>query len=145
MMARAALGRGATTTLEFAFAAPVLMVMLFGCLEYGRMLWTWQALQLASDQTARCVAIGASACATPASFAIAAASGLGASGLAAAAVLIDNKPPAVSNASACNPPPGGNTEVRVRLSLVFTSPAAGLIPGLNQTLNTTSCYPLTGN
>jgi Flp pilus assembly protein TadG len=120
------------------------MVMLFACLEYGRMFWTWQALQLASDQTARCVAIASSACATPSAFAIATASGLGASGLLASAVLIDNKPPTITNAVACSPP-AGNSQVRVRLSLSFTSPAVTLIPSLNQMLTTTSCYPLTGN
>ena len=144
MRPRARLGRAGTTALEFAFAAPVLMVMLFACLEYGRMLWIWQVLQLTSDQTARCVAIGASACATPSSYAVATASGLGAQGLASSAVLVDNQPPNTTNATACSPP-AGNTEVRVRLSLAFTSPAAAIIPSLNQTLSTTSCYPLTGN
>lgn len=144
MRLRTRSARAGTTTLEFAFAAPALMAMLFACLEFGRMFWTWQALQMASDQTARCVAIAASACSTPSSYAISQASGLGISGLLASAVLVDNKPPATSNATACSPP-AGNTEVRVRLSLPFSSPAATLIPSLNQTLTTTSCYPLTGN
>ncbi len=137
------LGRRGATALEFALVAPVLLLLLFGCIEYGRMMWTWQALQLAGDQTARCVAIGGTACSTPANYAVATAQKFGAFGLATTAVTIDNQPPTVTNAAACAPP-AGNTAVRVRLNLVFSSPAAALIPSLNQTLTTTSCYPVTG-
>ncbi len=138
------LGRSGATALEFAIAAPVLLVLLFGCIEYARLIWTWQALQLAGDQTARCVAIGGTACATPSSYAIATANGFGAFGLTPDGVAVDNRPPAISNAAACSPPTG-NTSVRVRLSLAFSSPVTALVPGLAQTLATTSCYPLTGN
>jgi Flp pilus assembly protein TadG len=138
------LGRRGTTALEFALVAPALMLLLFGCIEFARLLWTQQALQLAGDQTARCVAISGTACATPSTYAISTAAGFGAIGLVASGVVIANQPPAITNAAACNPPTG-NTAVQVKLSLPFSSPAALLIPALGQTLVTTSCYPLTGH
>ena len=103
------------------------------------MFWTWQALQLAGDETARCVGIGSSDCATPSSYAVTAAANYGASGLLATDVQVV---PATS-ATPCNQITG-NSAVSVTLSLPFTSPASTLIPGLNRTLTTTSCYPLTG-
>ena len=128
--------RRGTTALEFALVAPALLLLLFGCIEYARLLWTAQALQLAGDQTARCVAIGGTACSAPSSYAVTAANTYGAFGLVAAGVQVDN--------AGCNPA-SGNTTLRVKLSLAFSSPAATLIPSLARTLVSTSCYPLTGN
>ena len=136
--------RSGTAALEFALTAPILIFLVFACLEGGRLFWTWQALQLASDQTARCVAIGSSLCPNPSSYAISTFNALGVQGLVAANVVVDNKPQTITDASVCSPP-AGNTQLRVRLTLSFTSVAASLIPPLNQVLTTTSCYPLTGN
>lgn len=138
------LGTRGTTALEFAITAPVLLLLLFGGLEYGRMVWTKQALQLAGDQTARCVAILGTACSTPSAYAVSTAATFGAAGLLASGVAVDNKPPGTTLATACNPP-SGNTAVRVKLTLTFSSPVTSLIPGLGKTLTTTSCYPVTGN
>ena len=136
------LGQRGSTALEFAFVAPPLLLLLFGGLEYGRLLWTWQALQLAGDQTARCVAIGGTACSTPSTYAVNTASGFGALGLATSGVAVTNLP--ATSTTTCNPL-SGNAAIRIQLSLTFTSPVATFIPSLNKTLVTTSCYPLTGN
>ncbi len=136
--------RRGSTAVEFAIVAPLLLMLMFAGLELARLLWTWQALQLASDQTARCVAISGTACTAPASYAVTTATGYGATGLLAANVQIANAPPGITNATACNPP-AGNTAVRVTLSLAFTSVVGALLPNLSQTITTTSCYPLTGN
>lgn len=135
--------RRAATALEFVLAAPVLMTLLFGTFEYARLVWTMQALQLAGDQTARCVAISGTACASAKSFAIATATGFGAFGLLSSGITIDNIPPAITNATACAPP-AGNTAVRVQLSLQFTSVASGLLFGIDQLITTKSCFSATG-
>ncbi len=136
--------RRGSTAVEFAILAPVLLTLMFGGLEYARLLWTWQALQITGDETARCVAIGNSACAAASTYAVTTATNNGAIGLVAANVQIANQPPAITKASACNRP-AGTTEVQVTLSLPFSSVAGTLIPALRQTLTTSSCYPLTGN
>ena len=134
------LGRRGTAALEFAVAAPVLVTLMFGGMEFARLQWTWQALQLAGDQTARCVAIGGTACSSPSSYAVSTAQTYGAVGLVTAGVTIDTTTP---SSTSCIPP-SGNTDERVQLSLTFTSAVGGLVPGLNRTLATLSCYPLTG-
>ena len=131
-----------TTTLEFAIVAVPLMLLLFGTIEFGRMMWTLQAMQLAGDQTARCVAIGASACAVPTSYAATTAQGLGAVGLAASGVAVATQ--TASSSPAVCALTGSNTATLITLTLVFSSPVVALIPGINQTLTTHSCYPLTG-
>jgi Flp pilus assembly protein TadG len=48
---------GGTTAIEFALVAPVFLMFLFGIVEFGRLLWTEQALQQTAVAGARCMAI----------------------------------------------------------------------------------------
>jgi Flp pilus assembly protein TadG len=43
--------------IEFAVLAPMFLALIFGSIEYGRLLWTQQALQQAAIAGARCMAI----------------------------------------------------------------------------------------
>jgi Flp pilus assembly protein TadG len=54
---------------EFALVAPVFLALLFGILEFGRALWTLQALQETAIAGARCMALPQTNCAagTPSS------------------------------------------------------------------------------
>jgi Flp pilus assembly protein TadG len=49
---------------EFALTVPLLLLMLFGGIEYGRLLWTKNSIQYAVEQAARCAAMGQTAGAT---------------------------------------------------------------------------------
>jgi Flp pilus assembly protein TadG len=139
------IGRAGTAAIEFACVAPLFLLLTFGILEFGRLLWTQSALQLAASSTARCVAIGASACASaPASYAVNTANSYGAFGLTVSGVTITNTPSKVTNSAACSPP-SGNAFVQVMLSLPTASPVAALIPQIGSALVVTACYPLTGN
>ena len=135
-------GSTGSTATEFAIVALPFLLLVSGGLEYGRMLWTWQALQLAGDETARCVAISSPDCPPPnttqQTYAVNRAKAFGAGALTTSGVTITNPD------TNCNPPPN-NTSLSVRLSLTFTSPFSGLIPSLSRTLTTTSCYPLSGH
>jgi hypothetical protein len=44
--------------LEFALAFPILMFTILGVIEFGRVLWTQNALHYAVEQAARCRTIG---------------------------------------------------------------------------------------
>ena len=59
---------GGTAAIEFALVAPVFLALLFGIIEYGRYLWTLQALQQVAAEGARCMAIPQSACASGGSY-----------------------------------------------------------------------------
>ena len=52
------------TAVEFAVVAPVFLALLFGTLEFGRALWTQQALQETANAGARCMALPQSDCAS---------------------------------------------------------------------------------
>ena len=56
--------RRGVTALEFAVVAPVLMMLMFGTFEFGRLLWTMQGLQMTAVEAARCMGILASSCAS---------------------------------------------------------------------------------
>ena len=55
--------RRGTTALEFALVSSVFFTMLLGTIDLGLMMWTRCTLQTVAAQTARCAAIGSSACA----------------------------------------------------------------------------------
>jgi Flp pilus assembly protein TadG len=44
--------RGATT-IEIAFALPILIALLLGVFEFGRLFFTWSTIQYATEQTGR--------------------------------------------------------------------------------------------
>jgi Flp pilus assembly protein TadG len=47
---------------EFALTVPVLLLMLLGAVEYGRLLWTQNSIQYAVEQAARCAALSLTGC-----------------------------------------------------------------------------------
>jgi Flp pilus assembly protein TadG len=60
--------RRAVAALEFALLAVPLMLMVFGIIEFGRVLWTREALQMTAVEGARCMGILASSCASAGSY-----------------------------------------------------------------------------
>lgn len=46
-----------TTAVEFALVVPMFLTLIFGTVEFGRLLWTEQALQETATAAARCVAL----------------------------------------------------------------------------------------
>ena len=54
--------RRGTTALELALVLPVLLTMIFGVEETGRLFWTQSALQYAVARAARCAAINVTTC-----------------------------------------------------------------------------------
>ena len=48
---------GGSTAVEFAMVLPMFLMLVFGGIEFGRLLWTKEALQETAVAGARCVAI----------------------------------------------------------------------------------------
>ncbi|WP_419815140.1 TadE/TadG family type IV pilus assembly protein [Glacieibacterium sp.] len=63
-MIRRKLGKRGTTAVEFALVLMPLMLLLFGILEFGRLLWTKAAFQQTAMSVARCMGVKQPACAT---------------------------------------------------------------------------------
>lgn len=49
--------RDGATAAEFALVLPMFLMLVFGAIEFGRLLWTKEALQETAIAGARCVAI----------------------------------------------------------------------------------------
>jgi Flp pilus assembly protein TadG len=55
-------GDGGNTIVEFAYIFPVLMTMLFGVFEFGRLLYTQSVLSYAVQEAARCGSVDINSC-----------------------------------------------------------------------------------
>lgn len=129
---------------EFALVSVVLFLLLFGIIGAALLMWTQNALQEAASRTARCVAIGSTDCATPATYARGLISGFTFAGLGNAATV------AVSTGTTCpsNTSPTGSITASyeiVKITSAFW--ANGLLPpplsGI--TLSATACYPVSAS
>ena len=59
---------GGASALEFALLAVPLLLMIVGTIEYGRALWTQQAMQSLAIATARCIGVSQSECTSSGSY-----------------------------------------------------------------------------
>jgi Flp pilus assembly protein TadG len=55
---------GGATAVEFAAVLGPLMILIFGVFEFGRLLWTREALQETATAGARCMGMSATSCAS---------------------------------------------------------------------------------
>lgn len=124
--------RTAATAIEFALLAPVFLLMLFGIIEIGRLLWVKQALTETAYSTARCAAL-ASPCKTQGDVqAFATAHGLR-RGLRVNAGLVNYFPNATCD--------GNAAMVQVTIRYDFASPLSGLIAALPPSVQAHGCFP----
>jgi Flp pilus assembly protein TadG len=123
-----------------ALVAPVFLALVFGVIEYSRLLWTEQALQQAAIDGARCMAIRQTACASSGSYnATNTTSHIQQVG-SQWGVLISTAGISLSANTAC----GGTTGFsQVTITTTFTSPVPQLVQlALGGTsLTATACYP----
>ena len=56
--------RRGTAAVEAAFVLPVLLLLLLGILEFGRMFWAQASLDFAVQETARCASVRPDLCGT---------------------------------------------------------------------------------
>lgn len=134
------LDRSGASAVEFALVLPALLMLAFGAIEYGRLLWTKEALQQTAIAGARCMGILQSSCASGGSFSSAnatsyvqqVASGWGITVPSAGVTLTQN--------ATCGSVTGFS---QVSLTVTFTSvvPLTVLMPSGGQTLTATACFP----
>jgi Flp pilus assembly protein TadG len=55
---------GGASAVEFAILTPLLLLVIFGILEFGQYLWTSSVMQQTAVQTARCMGVLQSQCAS---------------------------------------------------------------------------------
>jgi Flp pilus assembly protein TadG len=132
--------RGAAAV-EMAIALPVLLLLIFGTMEVGFLMWTQVTLSYAVEQAARCGALnlgtnglgvtGATICQSVAniqSYAVTQAVGI--PNITTANFTVTQSPAAVCG-----------TAVQVTASYDFTSMVPDIVP-YALTLSASSCYPI---
>lgn len=130
--ALAACVRGATA-IEFALLAPVFLLLLFGIIEVGRLLWVKQVLTEASFSAARCAALGTTACKAASdvqAFAAARALRWG--------LKLDSAQVGYTASTTCD---GNAGMVQVTVSYAFASPLSGFLTMLPATVQGRGCFP----
>jgi Flp pilus assembly protein TadG len=128
-LGRAREGVGAV---EFGLGASVLAMMTMGLVGAALMGWTRSGLQAAAAATARCVALGAPACAAPQSYAV----GLAGQWVFPGVITVADV--TVTPATSCNGANGNYT--RVTISSGHWAASLLPVPHDSATLTVTACH-----
>lgn len=124
-LVRAFCDRSGAQAVEFALVAPTLVLLIFGGMEFGRLLWVQSALHYSVEQAARCGALGSCTTSTAAAY---------------AATMVPAVNLSSSVFSASNPTSGGcSGGFKVNASYPFTFIASGLFK-LSPTLTAQACF-----
>ena len=116
--------REGATAVEFALVAPALFLVIFGALEFGRLIWTLSSLHYAVEEAARCASVNPSVCGTATQIANYAASTVSFSNITAAAFT--------ATSPACGH--------QIAASFNYQFVATGLFP-FTPTLTAKACFP----
>lgn len=92
LAARLARSRGGAAAVETAFVLPLLLTMLLGTIEFGRLAWTRSALDFAVQEAARCRSVARPECDTAAEAQAFAASKVAALAIPASAFTVTEDP-----------------------------------------------------
>jgi Flp pilus assembly protein TadG len=140
-----AAARDGATAVEFALVLPMFLMLVFGAVEFGRLLWTKQALQETAIAGARCVAIAqgsnrtSSPCAASGSYSAANATSYIQQVASGWGLSLPN--------SGINADPAGSGGCAGLSQVTLTSTFTSVVPSLvllstgGITLSASACYP----
>jgi Flp pilus assembly protein TadG len=127
------------TAVEFAMLIPVFLLLLFGCIEFARYLWTANVLQQTAIQTARCMGVRQTQCASGGAYSSVNSLSYGEAVAAGYGLALPGADFALTNNVSCAGVPGFS---QVKVSYTFTT----LVPmiqafagGLPMTVS--ACFP----
>jgi len=126
--------RRGVSSLEFAIITTSLMLLCFGSLELGLLFWTQTVLNATATRTARCVAIGSSACSNAQSYAVNLVTSAMFSGVISSADVTSQ------SVTSCNGTSGTFQQVSISSSYLLDWQPA-FVPALNRTVSVSACYP----
>jgi Flp pilus assembly protein TadG len=124
--------RRGVTAVEFALIATPMLIMTTGTIEFGRLLWTMQAVQAVAAEAARCMSVLDTACAASGAYSesntITYITTLGSAwGLNITATELGPKTAAPDRAATIGTISGLS---EVQISYPFVSPLSALLPGI---------------
>jgi len=136
---------GGTTAVEFGLVAPIFLMFLFGSIEFGRLLWTRQALQETAIAGARCMAIAqgttqSSPCASSGTYSASSTQSYIQSVGSGWGLSIATSDITLNKTATCG---GTSGFSQVKLSNTFTTavPQIVLLAAGGTALSATACYP----
>jgi Flp pilus assembly protein TadG len=118
---------------EFALVSALLILLLTGTLGLGVLTWVQAGLQTVAQQTARCLAIGGTACPSGAPYAVSLAQARLFSGVISAANVT------ITSAASCQGASGQYTQVAITNDDLSSDLLAPPLNGIQ--LTATACYP----
>ena len=132
--------RSGATAVEFALTSSALLMLCFGVMNLGLLLWTQEAIEAAAAATARCSALGASTCSNAQQYADSVAAAEAFTGVITTAnVWVQANATCASTQG--NVTAGKNTVVIITSS--FWSSGLLSYPLGGKALGATACYPST--
>jgi Flp pilus assembly protein TadG len=131
---------GATSALEFGLVALPLLLLILGTVEYGRLLWTRQAMQSLAISTARCMGVLQTGCAAAWVYSAANTTKTIVTGAGALGVTITASNVQLNNAASCGGS-AGFSSATVTYSFATYVPALILALAGGTALTVTACFP----
>ena len=132
--------RRATTTVEFAICALVMVSIVVGFTEFGRLAWTLEVLQETAAEGVRCMGLRAASCASSGVYNAASTTTFITNRAKARGVVITASAVALNSTAVC----GGATGFsRVAIGYNFATVAPLLLAPLLHgfSVNTSACFP----
>jgi Flp pilus assembly protein TadG len=135
--ARAADG---ATAVEFALVIGPLVLLLFGTIEFSRLLWTREALQSAASAGARCMGVLQSSCASAGAYSSGNAASFVIAKASALHVTLTASNLTLSNTATCA---GVSGFSQVSINYTFETAVPQLLGSLSAgiPLSATACFP----
>jgi TadE-like protein len=133
------------TAVEFALVLPMFLMLVFGAIEFGRFLWTQEALQETAIAGARCVAIAQGS--NPTSSPCASSGSYSATNAKSYIQQIASGWGLSIPSSGINPDPVGSGGCTGLSQVTLTSTFNSVVPNLVQlgaggiTMTASACYP----
>jgi Flp pilus assembly protein TadG len=132
--------RDGTTAVEFALVLPAFLGLVFGTVEYGRLLWTREALQEIAASSARCMAVRAGDCASSGAYSAWKTTSYVQTLAAERGLSLPSTDISLAYGTTCG---GASGFSSVTVTETFTSvvPKIVMLPGNGTTLDATACFP----
>jgi len=139
MKTRAGRQRG-TTAVEFAICALAMVLMMVGFTEFGRLVWTFEVLQEAASEGARCMGLRATSCAASGAYNPASTTNYVVSLATSRGVAITSAMVALTPAAVCGGA-GGFSQVSITYEFTTVTPQllTPLVNGLS--VPASACFP----
>ncbi|MEJ0015994.1 MAG: TadE/TadG family type IV pilus assembly protein [Acetobacteraceae bacterium] len=136
--------RSGVTSVDFALIALPLLLLVFGTVEFGRLLWAREALQMAAIQGARCIGVLQTSCAQAGAFDATSAKNYIISAAGAWGIVLTTGSMTVTANATTGPCSGLSSQVsEVTINYTFQTAVPGLLTMLSggKALTGHACFP----